>query len=36
MKGIQHARFDRLEAHEGRISGALLIVLGIAVIILET
>lgn len=36
MKGIQHARFDRLEGHEGKISGALLMLLGVAVIILES
>ena len=36
MKGIQHARFDRLEGHEGKISGALLIGLAVAVIVMET
>jgi len=36
LKGFEHLEFEVLERHEGRILGAMLIALSLAVVILET
>ncbi len=36
LLGFEQARFERFEKHEGKILGALLIALGLAVVIAET
>ena len=35
LMGLEHVKLDRLERHEGRIAGGLLMALGLAVLVLE-